>query len=37
MHQPKFIRLLDYQPNTGGKPKRDADKKTDAQTYLYRL
>jgi len=25
MYQPKFIRLL------------DADKKTDAQTYLYRL
>ena len=37
MYQPKFIRLLDHQPDTGGKPKRDADKKTDAQTYLYRL
>jgi hypothetical protein len=37
MYQPKFIRLLDYQPDTGSKPKRYADKKTDAQTYLHCL
>jgi len=30
MYQPKFIRLLDHQPDTGGKPKRDAHKKADA-------
>jgi len=37
MHQAKSIRLLDHQSDTGNEPERHSDKKTRAQTYLYRL